>query len=167
MIGAGVLVVDVRDAPLRERGVQSLDPGAHPLRLFGADAQPQETHALRESGPDTVLNMLKEMPRAGSIASTGSVGQEIHFARRVPGPNNSERVILITDRRLTFWELQSGSRTVDYPFTLVEIRIGADGKGEGKASTATKVIVDRESKTVVLENWATQPVALQNVTREK
>jgi hypothetical protein len=122
--------------------------------------------ALREKGPAGVLDKLKDMPRAGSIAGTGSVGQEIHFARRIPGPNNSERVVLITDRRLEFWELRSGSRTVDYPFTLVEIHVGADGKGEGKASAATKVIFEPGSKDIVLENWATQPVALENVQRD-
>jgi hypothetical protein len=123
--------------------------------------------ALREQGPNAVLDKLKDMPRAGSIAATGSVGQEIHFARRIPGANKSERVVLITDRRMSLWELRSGSQTIDYPFTLVELRVGADGKGEGKASVATKIILEPGSKNVVLENWATQPTALQNVRREK
>jgi hypothetical protein len=123
--------------------------------------------ALQEKGSDAVLDALKDMPRAGSIAGPGSVGQEIHFARRIPGPGNSERVVLVTDRPMSLWEMRSGSRTVEYPFTLVELRIGANGKGEGKASVATKIIFDKDAQSVVLENWDIQPVALQNVTREK
>jgi len=122
---------------------------------------------LREQGASAVLEKLKDMPRAGSIAAPGSVGQEVHFARRLPGANGGERVILITDRPMGWWELTSGDRTTEYPFTLVELRIGSDGKGEGKASVATKVMVEPESNTVALENWGTQPVALQNVRREK
>jgi hypothetical protein len=124
-------------------------------------------NALKEKGPEAVLDKLKEMPRAGSIAATGNVGQEVHFARRVMGPNNSERVILITDRPIGLWELRSGARSVDYPFTLVELRVDANGKGEGKASVATKVIFDPDTKNVVLENYDIQPVMLQSVTREK
>lgn len=121
--------------------------------------------ALREKGPDAVLDKLKDMPRAGSIASTGSVGQEIHFARKMTGAGNSERIVLITDRRMSLWELRNNNQTVDYPFTMIELRIGADGKGEGKASVATKIIFEPGSNNVVLDNWANQPVALQNVTR--
>jgi hypothetical protein len=124
-------------------------------------------NALQEKGPDAVLDKLKDMPRAGSIAGPGSVGQEVHFARRIPGPGNSERVVLITDRPMSLWEMRSGARTVEYPFTLVELHVGPNGKGEGKASVATKVIFDKDAKSVVLENWDNQPVALQNVTRDK
>lgn len=124
-------------------------------------------NALQEKGPDAVLDKLKDMPRAGSIAGPGSVGQEIHFARRIPGPGNSERVVLVTDRPISLWEMRSGARTVEYPFTLVELHVGPNGKGEGKASVATKVIFDKDAKTIVLENWDNQPVALQNVTRDK
>jgi hypothetical protein len=123
--------------------------------------------ALQEKGPDAVLSALKDMPRAGSIAATGSVGQEVHFARRIAGPNNSERVVLITDRPMSLWEMRSGSRTTEYPFTLVELRVGADGKGEGKASAATKVIFDKDTNNVVLENYDIQPIGLQNVIRQK
>ncbi len=124
-------------------------------------------NALQEKGPDAVLDKLKDMPRAGSIAAPGSVGQEIHFARRIAGPGNSERVVLVTDRPMSLWEMRSGSRTVEYPFTLVELHVGANGKGEGKASVATKVIFDKDANSVVLENYTNQPVALQNVTRDK
>ena len=50
----------------------------------------------------------------------------------------------MTDRYISFWEAANRPRTVDYPFTLIEIRIGPDGKGEGKMSIATKVTYDKE-----------------------
>jgi len=65
------------------------------------------------------------------------------------------------------WEAQSGSRSLDYPFTFIEMSIGPDGKGEGKVSVATKVLYDPATKELVLENFTIQPVALQSVKRLK
>jgi hypothetical protein len=73
---------------------------------------------------------------------------------------------MATDRYIGFWEAANRPRTVDYPFTLIEMHIGADGRGEGKLSLATKIAYDKDSKEVVLENYATQPVQLTDVRRE-
>ena len=46
------------------------------------------------------------------------------------------------------------------------MRVGPTGTGEGKMSLFTKVEVDRKANAIVLENYGTQPVLLQNVRRE-
>ncbi len=56
---------------------------------------------------------------------------------------------------------------MDYPFTLVEIRLDKDGKGEGKASVATKITFDKDKNQVELENYSSEPVRLNNVKVEK
>jgi hypothetical protein len=122
-------------------------------------------NTLMERGPDAALDALTKMPRAGSIAPTGGVGFDIHFARRIVHPDKSERIVLVTDRPMSLWERRAGARSVDYPFTLVELHLGPNGKGEGKASVATQITVDKDSKTVVLENYGDQPVLLQSVER--
>ena len=58
-------------------------------------------------------------------------------------------------------------RTMDYPFTLFEIRLGKDGQGEGKASMATKISFDRKKNLFELENYGTEPVRLQQVKIER
>ena len=78
-----------------------------------------------------------------------------------------ERVVLATDRYIRFWEVARGSRTTDYPFTIIELRLNGDGRGEGKMSVATKIIADKKNNEVVLENWGTQPVLLKDVRRER
>jgi hypothetical protein len=122
-------------------------------------------NTLMERGPDATLDALAKMPRAGSIAPTGGVGFDIHFARRIVNPDKSERIVLVTDRPMSLWERRAGGRSVDYPFTLIELHLGPNGKGEGKASVATQITVDKDSKTVVLENYGDQPVLLQSVER--
>ena len=75
-------------------------------------------------------------------------------------------MILATDRPLSFWEESRQSRTIDYPFTIIELRIAPNGEGEGKLSLATKIIADKQSGTIVLEDYATQPVLLMAVKKE-
>ena len=74
---------------------------------------------------------------------------------------------LITDRRIGFWEASRQPRSIDYPFTVIELRLNGDGEGEGKMSVATKIIADKQSNTIVLENYDLQPVLLTSVKRER
>jgi hypothetical protein len=122
---------------------------------------------LLEKGADKLLDVLQDLPRMGYFRSPSSVGWDIHFARRMPLPDGGERVVLVTDRRIGFWEASHQPRSIDYPFTVIELRLNADGEGEGKISVATKIIPDKENNIVTLENYDTQPVLLKNVKRER
>ena len=51
----------------------------------------------------------------------------------------SGRIVLALDRYISFWEQRNQPRTIDYPFTFIEMRVDAKGEGEGKMSIATKV----------------------------
>jgi hypothetical protein len=120
-----------------------------------------------ERGPEKLLDALQDMPRVGYFRTPDSIGWDVHFARRTPLPDGGERVTLVTDRRIGFWEASRQPRSIDYPFTVIELRLNREGEGEGKMSIATKIIADSENKIVTLENYDTQPVMLTNVKRER
>jgi hypothetical protein len=122
---------------------------------------------MMDKGPDKLLDVLQDLPRMGYFRAPGQVGIDIHFARRIPQAEGGERVVLVTDRRIGFWEATNQPRSIDYPFTVIELRLNRDGEGEGKMSLATKIIADKDNKIVTLENYDTQPVMLNNVKREK
>jgi hypothetical protein len=122
---------------------------------------------MMNQGPDKLLDVLQGLPRKGFLRTPGTVGWDIHFARRMPGKDGGERVVLITDRRIGFWEAANQPRSIDYPFTFIELRLNNDGEGEGKISLATKIIADKENNIVTLENYDIQPVMLTHVKREK
>ena len=122
---------------------------------------------LMDKGADKLLDVLQDLPRMGYFRAPGNLGWDIHFARRVPLPDGGERVVLVTDRRIGFWEASRQPRSIDYPFTVIELRLNRDGEGEGKLSLATKIIPDKENKIVTLENYDIQPVLLTKVHREK
>jgi hypothetical protein len=122
---------------------------------------------LMNQGDDKLLSVLQDMPRVGYFRTPNSLGYDIHYAHRETMPEGGERVVLATDRRIGFWEAANQPRSIDYPFTVIELRLNKDGEGEGKMSLATKIMADKNTNTVVLENYATQPVLLQSVKREK
>jgi hypothetical protein len=122
--------------------------------------------ALRDHGSERLLTVLQDLPRMGYFRAPGSLGIDIHFARRAALPDGGERVTLITDRRIGFWEAANQPRSIDYPFTVIELRLNKEGEGEGKLSIATKVIVAKD-KTIALENYDLQPVMLTQVKQER
>jgi hypothetical protein len=123
--------------------------------------------ALQEKGPDKLLDTLQRLPRVGYLRTPNSIGYDLRFARKVPGEDGGEKITMMTDRYITFWEATNRPRTIDYPFTLVEVRIGPEGKGEGKLSLATRITYDKKNNTVVLEDYKSQPTLLNEVKRER
>ena len=120
-----------------------------------------------EKGPEKLLDALQDMPAMGHFGAPGNLSWDIHFARKMPLADGGERVVLITDRRINFWEARNQPRSIDYPFTVIELHLNRDGEGEGKMSIATKVIYDKKENMITLENFQTTPVQLTNVKRER
>ncbi|HYH46157.1 MAG TPA: hypothetical protein VEG34_10765, partial [Thermoanaerobaculia bacterium] len=123
--------------------------------------------AFRDKGPDGLRAALLETKRVGNIRTPDSIGWPLHYAHMVPAEDGGTQIFLATERRIAFWEAASNARTLDYPFTLVEIRIGPDGEGEGRLSLATKVTLSQDGTNLRLENYASEPVRLQSVRLDK
>jgi hypothetical protein len=64
---------------------------------------------------------------------------------------------------MSFWELRNQPRSVDYEFTLAEIRLTKDGKGVGKLVTAAKITWNKDTRSVEIENYGIEPVRLTEV----
>jgi hypothetical protein len=122
---------------------------------------------MMDKGPEKLLDTLQDLPRVGYFRSPNSLGWDIHFARKLRGADGGERIVLVTDRRIDFWEAANRPRSIDYPFTVIELRLNRDGEGEGKISVATRIIADKEANIVTLENFDTQPVMLTHVKRAR
>jgi hypothetical protein len=121
--------------------------------------------ALREKGPDGLLKALQKTDEIGHIQSAGSLGYPLRFAREIPLSTGGRRLVIGTDRRISFLELREQPRTIDYPFMIMDIRLDANGKGEGKLMPVAKITQDRDH-IVEIENYASEPVRLTSVTSE-
>ena len=122
---------------------------------------------LRGKGPDKLLSVLQSMPKVGFLRQTSSIGWDLRYAHKEAIPDGGgERVVVATDRPIGNWEAVNQPRTIDYPFTFIELRVDKNGEGEGKMSIATKIIMDSEANIVTLEHYEISPVRLTNVKRE-
>jgi hypothetical protein len=119
---------------------------------------------LKTKGADQLLEALKDAKPVGTIKTPDSLAYDLRFASETPADEGGRRIVIATDRPIGFWELTRGRRTLDYPFTVIQMEIGRDGKGKGTLSYATKVIP--QGNTIVLENFATQPVMLTEIRSE-
>jgi hypothetical protein len=120
--------------------------------------------------PISVLTTaIGKSPTVGYIWTNEVVGYSIKYAYRTSLPDGGERIILTTDRRLgahtQAWKPTGTGTPTNYEFTLLEIRLNPKGTGEAKSSLTTKVILENESKSIALENYAASPTILQNVKR--
>jgi hypothetical protein len=119
------------------------------------------TSTLLEQGPDALLRALQQQRSVGRISTPDSLGYDLRFAYQEPGEDGGRRVIVATDRPIGYWEARDQPRSINYPFTVIEMRIGRDGTGEGKMSIATKITA--VGNTIALENYEAQPVRLQSI----
>lgn len=123
--------------------------------------------ALREGGTGGLLRALQKIKDpAGYIRTPTSVGYPLRFAREISMADGGRRIIIATDRYVSFLEATRQPRSVDYPFMLVDIRMSPDGKGTGKLMPLAKVTAN-EDHTVEIENYASEPVRLTEVRELK
>jgi hypothetical protein len=132
--------------------------------------------AFVEKGQDGLLKALQKTKPVGRFRIPGwmgpdpqgwRLGWDLHYAWYQPGEDGGHRFFIATDRQMSFQEVRNQPRTVDYPFTLIEIRLNKDGEGEGKAAVATQIRMDKKKNTIELENYSTEPVRLQQVKLQK
>jgi hypothetical protein len=129
-----------------------------------------------EKGSDALLRDLQRMPDHGRISIPGWTGPDphnarlgwvLHYAFATPGEDGGHRIGIATDRYIGLWEARNQPRTTDYPFTLIEIRLDNNGRGVGKMAVATKIEFDKKKKQMVLENYSSEPVRLNEVKVER
>jgi hypothetical protein len=138
-----------------------------------AEERTRLIETMLERGQDALLATLQKLPSRGRFRIPGlqgpdphqlRLGYDLHYAWQTAAPEGGRRIVIATDRYIGFAEAAERPRTIDYPFTLFEIRVGKDGRGEGKMAVATKIEFDRRAKTIELENYSSEPVRLNNVT---
>ncbi|MGH9409161.1 MAG: hypothetical protein ACRD1V_06880 [Vicinamibacterales bacterium] len=137
------------------------------INRWSSDAErDQLKNILKERGQDALLSALQKLPVVGYVNTPGSLRYDVHFARQRAYGATGHTILMMTDRPMSAWEAWHQPRTVQYPFTLIQLQVDKNGKGVGKASVATKITED-EDGTVELENFSSSPVVLNDVHETK
>lgn len=121
--------------------------------------------SLREKGSDALLDELQDMPSVGRIRTPDSLGYDLRYAQQTPGEDGGRRIVIATDRPIGFWEAWARPRSVDYPFTVIQMQIDANGRGKGTMSIATKIRA--YDNMIELEDFASAPVMLNEIRARK
>jgi hypothetical protein len=161
--------------------MSNIATGANQIAMIDINkwSTPEEREMLVSTmltkGQDALLKALQKAPEKGRLwfpqwqgpdPTHARLGYNIRYAYQFPLPEGGKRIVIALDRYITFWEARNQPRSFDYPFTLIQIQLDKDGKGEGKMSVATKIKFDKKENRIELENYASEPVRLQNVKAE-
>ena len=120
---------------------------------------------LDEKGSDGLLRAVQDMKSVGRISTPGYLGQDLRFAFQVPLATGGRRIILGMDRQMSFYEAARRPRSADFPFTVLEMRVDEDGRGQGKLVVASRVMALGE--TIEVENYNNTPVRLTQIRLDK
>ena len=139
----------------------------------------QREHLLTtflEKKQDGLLRELDKQPEVGRFNFPGyfgpdpnntmRLGTDIRYAMSTPLENGGRRIVIITPRIIGFREQSQQPRTTDYPFSLFQLQFDKAGKGEGRMAYATQISLDKKTNSLILENYASEPVRLQNLELE-
>jgi hypothetical protein len=121
--------------------------------------------ALQTKGPDELLKQLQKNRPVGRIRTPDSLGYDLRYAQQTALPEGGRMIVIATDRPIGFWEATQHPRSYDYRFTVIQMKLDREGNGSGTMSYATRIVA-RENNVIELEDFATQPIMLNNIHAE-
>ena len=141
------------------------------IERWSTDAERDQLMEIVKKGGNTdamnqeLLRAMQRLPRVGFIRGTQTLAWDLRFARQAPLDEGGRRIVIGTDRRMPFWEVQNRPRSFDYPFTIIQMQLDKNNQGEGKLLADTRIFIDPRSNDLVLEHFDIQPVRLNQIRR--
>ncbi len=123
----------------------------------------QLAQALIEGGSDALRKGMDKMKK-GRVSVVGRTGTEVNYIRAWPMENGT-RIIMATERPMTFFELRRGTRSRDYEFGIIELVVDGKGRGSGVLIAAAKIKFIEDQQKIEIEHYGIDPVRLTNVRR--
>lgn len=139
---------------------------SHPItiRVYGQTSDEQVNEYLeiiREGKKGELRRVLEKVKGIGRINADGRVGTEMAVVRERQ-TENGKLINIVTARNLPFIELYISGRTVDYPFSVVQLMVDENGKGQGSVILAARIRFNAEG-ALEIESYGLQPFQLVNV----
>lgn len=104
---------------------------------------------LRQKGARAFENALAE-DAVGRLQVGDRLSYSIGFAWRTED-DSGEHLVLIAQRPIDFREIFSGSRSRNYPFTVVQLDLDAEGEGTGEIVLAGKISATKNGQVEILD----------------
>jgi len=121
---------------------------------------------LKKSGQDGLVKAFGKTNDVGRVSPSGYTGSAFRYTRSWPAKGGSRQIVLVTDRVLSFGEVISGGRSMDYKFGIVVLHVDSTGAGTGTICGACKIQFNKKNE-LQIENYLKKPFRLVNVRLEK
>ncbi|HKX32519.1 MAG TPA: hypothetical protein VJ302_32835 [Blastocatellia bacterium] len=119
---------------------------------------------LKDQGQDGLLKAV-DKKKCGRIQIGSGVGRDVNVIFASQTEEGERKITILFDRWVEFFEARYGTRSLDYPFSYIELFVDDQkGKGEGTMIPLAKIRF-RESKTIEIENFGAYPARLTSVRR--
>src|SRR5687767_15483051 len=116
---------------------------------------------LKTKGSRSFLAMLKDNPSVGTIKTPDSLAYDLRYAHQVRTADGGRRIMIATDRPIGFWEEWARARSVEYPFVVIQMQVGPEGRGTGTLADAAKLRA--YVNTLELETFTIAPIMLKDI----
>jgi hypothetical protein len=115
---------------------------------------------------DKLVKALQDIkPRVGFIRTPNSMGWDLKYAWESKLPDGKRQIVIATDKPVSFLAAASGSRRMDYMFSLIEMQFpDGESKGEGKLLGQTSISV--KNGRLELEIYGQEPTRLTQITEK-
>jgi hypothetical protein len=117
--------------------------------------------ALAHGGQDEVLRTLSKMD-AGRIQIGTGVGVRANAIIAEPWGDGGQKLTVLYERNINFFELRYGTRSQDYKIGYAELYLERNGKGQGTLIAAARVKL-KDGNTWEVEDFGTYPARLMGL----
>jgi hypothetical protein len=119
------------------------------------------------SSQDKLVRRLRDIkPRTGYIRLPRTVSWDLKYARENLLPDGTRQIVIVTDKPVSFWAASNAARTMDYPFTLIEMRF-PPGSTEGEGRILDQTTISTKAGRLELEIFGQEPTRLTKITQQK
>lgn len=117
---------------------------------------------LKAKGSDAVQTKIGNL-ELGAMYTTGTLALPLCFIRQFPLENGKgRRIVGISARRTRFGEHWYDTRSMDYPWSMVDFTVDEKGKGSGLLYETAKFEYDEKGK-LLITSQGLHPTKLLNV----
>lgn len=124
------------------------------LERYSADEERQVLlQAFANGGSKGLSDALSDMPSVGRLAITGTVGNDIAYARVFPTATG-RKIRILTTRPISMPETRGATRSRDYDLSAIELDLSAvKGESKGVLMPACKFTIDQTSREIEIEAY--------------
>jgi hypothetical protein len=142
--------------------------GATPLTIRVTRWTTDDEHValmgiLAKDGNEAFTRALQRQKEVGSIGVPQELAYPLLYARQMRHEKEGRKIMLITDRPMTFQERTGSSISRDYPLTWIEMTLDKDDRGEGSVVLAARLRLLGD--VLGVEDLGNQPARLASIRR--